>query len=66
MHKAAAEETRDLLVLSQDEVERLLDLDQLLDALARAFEEVSAGRASVPPRVAARTPDGLLGVMPGY
>src|SRR5207248_11683285 len=60
------EETRELLVLSQAEVERLLDLDELMEALARAFEEVSAGRASVPPRVAARTPDGLLGVMPGY
>jgi ornithine cyclodeaminase/alanine dehydrogenase-like protein (mu-crystallin family) len=63
---AAREETRDLLVLSQAEVEGLLDVDELLDALARAFPEVSEGRASVPPRVAARTRDGLLGVMPGY
>jgi alanine dehydrogenase len=62
----AAEETRDLLVLGQTDVERLLDLDELLDALAKAFQEVSAGRASVPPRVAARTSAGLLGVMPGY
>ncbi|HXM54929.1 MAG TPA: ornithine cyclodeaminase family protein, partial [Candidatus Dormibacteraeota bacterium] len=38
----------------------------LLEALARAFGEVSAGRTSVPPRVAARTPAGLLGVMPGF
>jgi ornithine cyclodeaminase/alanine dehydrogenase-like protein (mu-crystallin family) len=60
------EEARELLVLSQADVERLLDLDELLDALARAFQEVSAGRTSVPPRVAARTKDGLLGVMPGY
>ena len=62
----ASEETRDLLVISQAEVERLLDLDELLEALAKAFAEVTAGRASVPPRVAARTPRGLLGVMPGY
>jgi ornithine cyclodeaminase/alanine dehydrogenase-like protein (mu-crystallin family) len=62
----APEETQELLVLSQADVRRLLDLDELLDALARAFGEVSAGRTSVPPRVAARTPDGLLGVMPGY
>jgi alanine dehydrogenase len=62
----APEETRELLVLSQADVERLLDLDELLDALGRAFQEVSAGRASVPPRVAARTRAGLLGVMPGY
>lgn len=66
MSTPAPEETRDLLVLSQADVERLLDLDELLDALARAFPEVSAGRASVPPRVAARTRAGLLGVMPGY
>lgn len=57
---------RVLLVLGQTEVERLLDMDHLLDALAAAFKEVSAGRTSVPPRVAARTADGLLGVMPGY
>jgi ornithine cyclodeaminase/alanine dehydrogenase-like protein (mu-crystallin family) len=60
------EETRELLVLSQADVARLLDPDELLEALARAFPEVSAGRASVPPRVAARTRDGILGVMPGY
>ena len=66
MSTPASEETRDLLVISQAEVESLIDLDDLLDALARAFPEVSAGRASVPPRVAARTKDGLLGVMPGY
>jgi alanine dehydrogenase len=66
MGTPAPEETHELLVLSQGEVRRLLDLDQLLDALATAFGEVSAGRTSVPPRVAAHTPDGLLGVMPGY
>jgi len=54
------------MVISQAEVQRLLDLDELLEALTRAFAEVSAGRTSVPPRVAARTPGGLLGVMPGY
>jgi ornithine cyclodeaminase/alanine dehydrogenase-like protein (mu-crystallin family) len=66
MGTPAPEETHELLVLSQGDVRRLLDLDELLDALATAFGEVSAGRTSVPPRVAARTPDGLLGVMPGY
>ena len=66
MSTAAHEETHELLVLSQDDVCRLLDLDELLDALARAFVELSGGRTSVPPRVAARTPAGLLGVMPGF
>jgi len=55
-----------MLVLSQKEVERLLDVDQLLDALERAFVELSAGRASVPPRIAAFSERGLLGAMPGY
>jgi ornithine cyclodeaminase/alanine dehydrogenase-like protein (mu-crystallin family) len=55
-----------LLVLSRDEVERLLDVDVLLERLERAFVELSAGRASVPPRVAAFSPAGMLGAMPGY
>ena len=45
---------------------RLLDLDLLLDRLEHAFVELSAGRASVPPRIAARSAGGLLGTMPGY
>ncbi len=56
-----------MLALSEDDVRRLLDLDLLIDALADAFVEVSAGRASVPPRVAASVPDGgFLAAMPGY
>jgi alanine dehydrogenase len=56
-----------VLVLSQDDVRRLLDLDELIDALADAFVQVSAGGASVPPRVAAYVPErGLLAAMPGY
>jgi alanine dehydrogenase len=55
-----------VLVLSQEEVQRLLDVDLLLDALERAFVELSAGRASVPPRTAAFAEHGLLGAMPGY
>jgi alanine dehydrogenase len=55
-----------VLVLARAEVRRLLDLDLLLDALERAFVELSAGRASVPPRIAAQTNRGLLAAMPGY
>jgi ornithine cyclodeaminase len=55
-----------MLVLGQEEVARLLDVDELLDALERAFVELSAGRASVPPRIAAFSKHGLLGAMPGY
>ena len=54
-----------MLVLSQVDVARLLDVDLLLERLERVFVELSAGRASVPPRVAAFTPKGLLGARPG-
>jgi ornithine cyclodeaminase len=45
-----------------------LDLDALIDALADAMADLSAGRASVPDRIAAlvRERDALLGAMPGY
>ncbi|MBO0702904.1 MAG: ornithine cyclodeaminase family protein, partial [Candidatus Dormibacteraeota bacterium] len=60
------EPTQRPLVLSEAEVARLLDPDDLLDRLAQAFVIVSEGRASIPPRPAANTPDGMLSVMPGY
>jgi ornithine cyclodeaminase len=55
-----------VLVLAQEQVEALLDVDLLLERLERAFVELSAGRASVPARVAAFAPGGLLAAMPGY
>lgn len=55
-----------LLVLSEAEVQQLLDVDELIDALAGAFVELSAGRASVPARVATGTDRGLLMAMPGH
>jgi ornithine cyclodeaminase/alanine dehydrogenase-like protein (mu-crystallin family) len=55
-----------MLVLSRSEVEELLDLDELSNALARAHEELSSGKASLPPRIAANADGGLLGAMPGY
>jgi ornithine cyclodeaminase len=57
-----------VIVLSQSDVRELLDLDSLVDALAAAHEELSAGKASMPPRIAAlvQRQDGLLGVMPSY
>lgn len=57
----------DLLYLSRADVEKLLDLDAMLDALADAFVVYSSGVTSVPPRIAARVGDhGLLGAMAGY
>ncbi len=57
-----------MLVLSQSDVRELLDLDRLVDALADAHAELSAGAASMPPRIASLVPEqeGLLGVMPAY
>ncbi|MFE7853300.1 ornithine cyclodeaminase family protein [Streptomyces sp. NPDC057403] len=57
-----------MLVLSRSQVEDLLDMDSLIDALAPAMADLSAGRASVPDRVAALVPeqDGLLVAMPGF
>jgi ornithine cyclodeaminase/alanine dehydrogenase-like protein (mu-crystallin family) len=57
-----------MLLLNRQDVESLLDLDQLVDALADAMAELSAGRVSMPARVAARVSkaEGLLGAMPAY
>ena len=56
----------ELLYLSRSDVERLLDVDAMLDALAAALVIFSSGKASVPPRTAVRLDGGLLGVMPGH
>ena len=57
-----------MLLLSRAEVEALLDLDALIDALAPAMADLSAGRTSVPDRIAAMVAErsALLGAMPGY
>lgn len=57
-----------MIFLSQAEVRELLDLDALVDALAEAHAELSAGKASMPPRIAAlvEPQQGLLGAMPSY
>src|SRR5262245_34721108 len=55
-----------MLVLTRADVEELLDLDALIDALARAHAELSAGEVSMPARIAAFAPAGLLGAMPAY
>jgi ornithine cyclodeaminase/alanine dehydrogenase-like protein (mu-crystallin family) len=56
-----------MLYLSRADVERLLDIDAMHEALAAALVIFSSGTTSVPPRVAARVPDlGLLGAMAGY
>jgi ornithine cyclodeaminase/alanine dehydrogenase-like protein (mu-crystallin family) len=57
-----------VLLLSRSDVERLLDLEPLIDALADAMVSLSEGRASVPNRVAAVVAEreSLLAAMPAY
>jgi len=57
-----------VLVLSRAEVERLIDPDRLREAVAKAMADLSAGKASMPARIAAIVPerDALLAAMPAY
>jgi len=56
-----------LLYLSRADVERVLDVDAMLEALGAALVSLSSGTTDVPARIAARVEGrGLLGVMPGY
>jgi ornithine cyclodeaminase/alanine dehydrogenase-like protein (mu-crystallin family) len=57
-----------VLVLSRNEVESLIDLDRLRETVAGAMADLSAGRVSMPPRIAAMVPDrdALLAAMPAY
>ena len=56
-----------VLVLNRSETGSLLDPDALRSALRAVMQDVSAGRASMPPRIAAMVPPrGFLGAMPAY
>ena len=57
----------DLLILSQNEVRELLDLDELLNALAEGFIALSQGRVDAPGRTQVTVPDaGFMHVMPAW
>jgi alanine dehydrogenase len=57
-----------VIVLTRREVEELLDLDALVDAVADSLRALSEGRVSMPTRIAALVDEqeALLGVMPAY
>lgn len=57
-----------MLLLDKREVESLLDPDALRAAVGAALADLSAGRASMPTRIAALVPEqeALLAVMPAY
>ncbi|MGW1622792.1 ornithine cyclodeaminase family protein [Streptomyces sp. NPDC002172] len=55
-----------VLVLDRRQTAAALEPAAVLDAVGRALVAVARGEVSVPPRIAALTPAGLLGAMPGY
>ncbi|MFI7415155.1 ornithine cyclodeaminase family protein [Streptomyces sp. NPDC049627] len=57
-----------MLVLGRAQTEALIDMDALIDALAPAMADLTAGRGSAPDRIAALVPEqeGFLAAMPGY
>ncbi len=56
----------EVLLLSEETVRSLLPLDELAHSLTVALTSLADGKVSVPPRIAAFSPGGLLAAMPGY
>src|SRR6266568_3166049 len=57
----------DILMLNETEVQRLLDPDALLDALAGGFKALSEGLVDAPKRIGVTVPNtGFLLAMPAY
>src|SRR5215472_6044468 len=57
----------DILMLNEMEVQRLLDPDALLDALAEGFQALSSGLIDAPKRIGVSVPNtGLVLAMPAY
>lgn len=57
----------DILMLDKTEVQKLLDPDALLDALAESFKALSSGQVDAPNRIGISVPDkGFLLTMPAY
>lgn len=54
------------LLLDRVETHRALDPAELLPLVREALVQISSGEVDAPPRVAAQSPAGLLGAMPGY
>ncbi|MFB7244027.1 hypothetical protein CW362_36290 [Streptomyces populi] len=56
----------EILFLDGARTRAALDPHRVLDAVAAALVAIGRDEVSVPPRIAARTPHGLLGAMPGH
>ncbi|MER8182268.1 ornithine cyclodeaminase family protein [Kitasatospora sp. NPDC094015] len=55
-----------MLVLDRAQTRAALDPLRTTEAVARALVAIARGQVSVPPRIAALAPAGLLGAMPGH
>ncbi len=55
-----------MLLLNQNEVMRVLDMAQCIDAVEKAFVELASGTAVLPPRINLFTEEGLGLYMPAY
>jgi alanine dehydrogenase len=55
-----------LMLLRQEDVERLLDPAAMLDVLAQGFADLSAGNVVAPGRSGVETQEGVLLAMPGW
>lgn len=55
-----------MLILTREEIEKLLDPHELLSALEEGFKALSANQLNVPPRNQAIAPKGVLVGMPAY
>ncbi|MFD9127839.1 ornithine cyclodeaminase family protein [Kitasatospora sp. NPDC059571] len=55
-----------VLVLDRAQTRAALDPVQVTEAVGRALVAIARDEVSVPPRIAARAPAGLLGAMPGH
>jgi alanine dehydrogenase len=55
-----------VLTLSEDDVKQLLDLDDLLRALAEGFKALTLGQVCAPPRNEVTVPAGFVLGMPAY
>lgn len=57
-----------MLIINEHEAAALLNLEELIDALAPAMAELSAGGVSLPPRIGAQVADknAILAAMPVY
>ena len=56
----------DLLIITADDLRKHIDMLTVIDAVERAYVQLSRGQAEVPLRIPLNTPKGVTLFMPGY